>query len=365
MKRPRPAAAVDASAPLALDALLESSVPLVLEGRARGSCWVRLWPALEARGQRLRTAFRTHRADGGAPRSVREAECAVVSATLGEFSAWARGEKGCAAFEGLGSAGWAYADYKRWHELFGEDDEAAAAAAECVDWDALVAGAADAVDGPSDSTLWFGSRGAHSALHQDTYGANIVVQLVGEKRWRLWPPAPEAEVARELRPRRIPYEESSVFAGVDPRRERDGAVWPDAEREVTLRAGDVLFVPKHWWHDVEVCSPLAVSANAWVALASDDEDRVREALARVLVGALMGAADEGGAATAAWLNPTETALHHDENMQMLRAATGRDDLTTEALVNVVAGPAMLARIAAAVGRGAETAEREREVGVDE
>ena len=123
MKRPRPAAAVDASAPLALDALLESSVPLVLEGRARGSCWVRLWPALEARGQRLRTAFRTHRADGGAPRSVREAECAVVSATLGEFSAWARGEKGCAAFEGLGSAGWAYADYKRWHELFGDDDD--------------------------------------------------------------------------------------------------------------------------------------------------------------------------------------------------------------------------------------------------
>ena len=355
MKRPRSesAAAVDSSAPLALDALLASSVPLVFEGRASGSCWARLWPALQARGQRLRTAFRTHAA---APRSVRESECAVVSATLSEFAAWARGERGSSSeFDGLASGWWAYADYKRWHELFGDDDEAAAAAAECVDWDALVAGASDAVDGASDSTLWFGSRGAHSALHQDTYGANIVVQLVGEKRWRLWPPAPEAEVARELRPRRIPYEESSVFAGVDLRRERARSVWPDAEREVTLRAGDVLFVPKHWWHDVEVCSPLAVSANAWVALASDDEDRVREALARVLVGALMGA---HGEREGAWLNPTETALDHDENMQMLRAATGRDDLTTADLVNVVAGPAMLARIAAAVGR-------RREVGRDD
>ena len=44
MKRPRSesAAAVDSSAPLALDALLASSVPLVFEGRASGSCWARL-----------------------------------------------------------------------------------------------------------------------------------------------------------------------------------------------------------------------------------------------------------------------------------------------------------------------------------
>ena len=139
MKRPRSesAAAVDSSAPLALDALLASSVPLVFEGRASGSCWTRLWPALQTRGQRLRTAFRTHAA---APRSVRESECAVVSATLSEFAAWARGERGGSSeLDGLASGWWAYADYKRWHELFGDDDEAAAAAAECVDWDALVA----------------------------------------------------------------------------------------------------------------------------------------------------------------------------------------------------------------------------------
>ena len=33
---------------------------------------------------------------------------------------------------------------------------------------------------------------------------------------------------------------------------------------MTLSPGEVLFVPKHWWHDVETVSPTALSVNYWV-----------------------------------------------------------------------------------------------------
>ena len=35
---------------------------------------------------------------------------------------------------------------------------------------------------------------------------------------------------------------------------------------VTLEEGEVLFVPKHWWHDVLTLSPLALSVNHWVSI---------------------------------------------------------------------------------------------------
>lgn len=31
----------------------------------------------------------------------------------------------------------------------------------------------------NESTLWVGSKGAHTPCHQDTYGRNIVVQVYG------------------------------------------------------------------------------------------------------------------------------------------------------------------------------------------
>lgn len=97
----------------------------------------------------------------------------------------------------------------------------------------------------STATFWLGSRGAHTPLHYDSYGLNVVVQLVGVKRWRLWKPATEA-----LKPLRIPYEESSVYSEYDPLASSN--VPPDLD--VLLCPGDVLVVPKHWWHFVStVC----------------------------------------------------------------------------------------------------------------
>ena len=41
---------------------------------------------------------------------------------------------------------------------------------------------------------------------------------------------------------------------------------PAAGATVTLEEGEVLFVPKHWWHDVLTLSPLALSVNHWVSI---------------------------------------------------------------------------------------------------
>ena len=48
-------------------------------------------------------------------------------------------------------------------------------------WDVLVPGVSDAGKSTRDATLWMGTEGAHSALHQDTYGVNVVAQLHGYK----------------------------------------------------------------------------------------------------------------------------------------------------------------------------------------
>ena len=43
---------------------------------------------------------------------------------------------------------------------------------------------------PEKQTLWLSTYGAHTPLHYDTYGCNLVRQVKGRKRWRLWNPTP-------------------------------------------------------------------------------------------------------------------------------------------------------------------------------
>ena len=59
---------------------------------------------------------------------------------------------------------------------------------------------------------------------------------------------------------------------------------------VTLEPGDVLFIPKHWWHFVEAMDT-SLSVNVWVDAPDDAEDRAKESLARVLVTSLAGRLD--------------------------------------------------------------------------
>ena len=86
-----------------------------------------------------------------------------------------------------------------------------------------------------------------------------VAQLYGRKQWTLHPPGSSA-----MQPSRVPYEESSVFSE-EPGKLGGGAAAEGgagaAEGEgkgalrVVLNPGEVLLVPRHWWHRVETLSP--------------------------------------------------------------------------------------------------------------
>jgi len=268
VRRLSPSDAAEASALLA-----GAAEPLVLSGRieswrARG--WTPLRLAREHGAAEL--CVRLH------PRGLnhaREAECIQQRASLAQLCAWLEGSQetgGLARYNRREFV--AYSDYQDMGVVFAGDREALSA----IDW--------STVGIPRDgahSTLWLGSEGAHTPIHQDSYGWNLVAQLHGTKRWRLYHPQDLS-----LHPTRIPYEESSVYAygGAPPdnkRAEQDSpSIW-----ETTLGPGDVLFVPKHWWHLVTTTSSSALSVNTWVDAADDAHDRLREALVRSVICAMM------------------------------------------------------------------------------
>ena len=126
----------------------------------------------------------------------------------------------------------------------------------------------------SESTFWFGSAGSQTACHYDTYGVNYVAQVLsllfcptpeitprsytttqlwGTKQWRLFAPTNNG-----LYPTRIPYEESSVYSQVNvasPDFDMNPRFRDMVHHIVTLTPGDILFVPRHWWHHVTTLSP--------------------------------------------------------------------------------------------------------------
>ena len=111
------------------------------------------------------------------------------------------------------------------------------------------------------SNLWIGSTGAQARMHFDS-SPNVFVQVTGRKTLLLAPPNRAASAY--LYPRLHPAHRQ---AQVDPRR-ADRTRFPlladlDFSR-VTLTAGDVLFLPAFWLHQVEV-DAASVSVNHFVS----------------------------------------------------------------------------------------------------
>jgi hypothetical protein len=99
---------------------------------------------------------------------------------------------------------------------------------------------------------WIGPGGTFTGLHCDHLD-NLVVQVVGRKRFRL--------AAPEVRPKLYPskkYDFFSELSGVDARRP-DLAAHPAfadvAFEDVVLEPGDMLCTPTDWWHCVEALEP--------------------------------------------------------------------------------------------------------------
>ncbi|XP_058792289.1 HSPB1-associated protein 1 isoform X2 [Phymastichus coffea] len=144
------------------------------------------------------------------------------------------------------SSKWFYFDYKYMNKWFNDKPEIL----ESFNWQQF------GLDlGSSDSTIWVGSKGAHTNCHQDTYGCNLVAQTHGRKLWLLFSP----KCTSFMQPTRIPYEESTIYK---PR--------------------DVLFIPKGWWHYVESLDT-SLSVNIWLPLKEDCISRLKETLVHLVI----------------------------------------------------------------------------------
>jgi len=281
------------------------------------------------------------------PRTHREHDSVFLVASFDEFTAWAGTRPSSPSSSSPSSSSLspfvalppfsamevaAYADYLYFKDVFAASDAA---------WlqPALVPVPSPGYDpahfAADQHTLWLSSRGAHTPLHYDTYGVNVVRQLTGRKRWRLY--RPQAAVFPALR---VPFEESTVYSSVDPLAPAaaaagTGALLPAPDLDVVLEAGDCLVVPKHYWHVVETVSDVSLSVNLWLPVPlpvaptvawappappvrTDDRDRAVEAATKFVLGAVMAAvADASGSRLddlrSGWLSPSEIhSGEHDE-----------------------------------------------------
>jgi HSPB1-associated protein 1 len=197
---------------------------------------------------------------------VWEGQCPHETATISEFCDWLN-ESPRGALEKYDPSLYSgYVAYKHFETLFthqsGSSLSDASLARNASDWRRFGVHRAESLP-----VLWFGGKYAHTPCHYDSYSYNLVAQLYGRKRWLLFPPSQTPN----LYPTRVPFEESSVFSGVN-------VGFPDLRTfprfthalanclEVVLHPGDVLFVPKHWWHYVESLES-SVSINQWVKVA--------------------------------------------------------------------------------------------------
>ncbi|XP_044012037.1 HSPB1-associated protein 1 isoform X2 [Aphidius gifuensis] len=169
---------------------------------------------------------------------------------------------------------WYYFDYKYMFEWFDDKQELL----DNINWNSF---GYDKTG--KDSTLWIGSKGAHTICHQDSYGCNLVCQIHGRKEWLLFPP----ETGKFLKRTRLPYEESTVYSQFNffsPSEEEEEIILTIDTNPIVivLEPGDVLLVPRAWWHFVESLE-LSVSVNVWLPLVDDSKARLKESLVKLFM----------------------------------------------------------------------------------
>ncbi|CAF0759195.1 unnamed protein product [Didymodactylos carnosus] len=226
-----------------------------------------------------------------------EKDCHHIQATVEDFIQWNNNNDQILVdnneFSNYSNKDYfAYADYMHFRELFADDDSFL----KLIDWSQI-----GLRRNSIDSTLWIGSQGAYTPCHFDTYGINFVLQVFGRKRWLLFSP----KTAISKMQTRIPYEESSVYANINfvsTNRQIFESIKDVDTIEIILKPGDVLFIPKHWWHFVYSLDKTTISLNTWLEQPDDSVERTKEMISRYLISSIM---------TAHMYEPTQW-LNHNE-----------------------------------------------------
>lgn len=106
---------------------------------------------------------------------------------------------------------------------------------------------------PRRTSLWIGPAGTHTPLHHDLDNS-LLCQIHGRKRVRLAPPESLALLALAR----------GVYSHWDPHSADDPGA-PERLIEIEVDAGDALFIPAGWWHQVDALTPsITVTALGFV-----------------------------------------------------------------------------------------------------
>jgi Cupin-like domain len=120
---------------------------------------------------------------------------------------------------------------------------------------------------------WIGPAGARTGLHRD-YLDNVAVQIVGTKRWWLVRPG----LVERFHGVSTKYDAWAVLSRLSAQALRERAGGVSGVYSLDLHAGDVLYVPGGWWHEVENLAPSIMfgaffaslprmaAASAWVGM---------------------------------------------------------------------------------------------------
>lgn len=253
--------------------------PLVAEGLATQWPCCRFW-TMQSLSTRLHHPLRFRLSRKDATEVQWETDCSYELASIVQFEEWLSGvpEAGNALSNYPLKSWWAYADYLYMEECH---DDGMKDLANDLEWTTSFPCLKSAI---ANNTFWLGSAGTYTACHYDTYGVNLVAQVFGEKTWTLFPPSD----SMYLYPTRLPLEESTVFSAVnirEPNLTKHPLVAKTTPHRVVLKPGDVLFVPRGWWHFVQSPddgSSVTCSVNLWLDQPKlDNRVRWKEALTQL------------------------------------------------------------------------------------
>lgn len=171
--------------------------------------------------------------------------------------------------------------------------------------------------------LWLSSAGASTRAHADSCGVNLVVQMDGVKRWKL---------ACDAKPSRLPFEETTIFA----RNPLHGLT-------VDLKAGDALFVPFQWYHEVRCLTP-SCSVNQWYATPCDVQEQAKEQLCRVVVSSI------GQRYRLPVYGTEDEKMDPQDELQCVQRALGHD-FSAEDVCRAFSHPRVLSEVLRVLGEG--------------
>jgi len=116
--------------------------------------------------------------------------------------------------------------------------------------------------------LWLGSEGTRTSFHFDPKD-NLFVQVLGRKIFYLVSPRQTKNLYTDVQ-----YSQKSRVSPDDPNVLSDFPDFAQVDVQyVVVEPGDLLFLPKLWWHHVSSCD-VSISVNCWFGIGASASEQL-------------------------------------------------------------------------------------------